>query len=271
MKADLHVHSDISDGSFETVDTIKLAKSQGVTHLGIVNHDTIKGLKEAMTLGRKHRVQVIPGVEISAYDYKRKKKLHILGYNFDLEGSSITKICEPILEARQQNATRQINLLIQHGYTIDPKEIFKLSQNSLIIYKQHIMAELIRRQYTDSIYSELYYSLFKNGGICSGEISYVEATEAIRAIKADGGLAILAHPGQSQAYESVEELVEAGLDGIELMHECHTEEDYSRIKELQQKHDLILTGGSDFHGDYGSTSIKIGDITAPKEFLRYFV
>ncbi len=270
MKADLHVHTDISDGSFDTVDTIKLAKSQGVTHLGIVNHDTIRGLKEAMALGQKHKVQVIPGVEISAYDHKLKKKIHILGYNFDLEGKAIKRLCEPILEARQQNATRQINLLIQHGYTIDPKAIFKLAQNSMIIYKQHIMAELIRQQYTDNIYSELYYSLFKNDGLCAGEISYADAADAVRAIKADGGLAILAHPGQSQVYESVAELVAAGLDGIELIHECHNDEDHRRIKALQQKHGLLLTGGSDFHGEYGSTSIKIGDLTAPEEFLRYF-
>ena len=76
IKADLHIHTDISDGSLSTEEVIKNAKEKGLTHIAITNHDTVKGLKEAVELGKKYNIVVIPGVEISAYDYKRNRKVH---------------------------------------------------------------------------------------------------------------------------------------------------------------------------------------------------
>ena len=82
MKADLHVHSSYSDGS-ETVETVmKLAKERGVTQISFVDHDTVKGLPEVIMLGEKYGIEVIPGIEISAYDFKRDRKVHVLGYNY---------------------------------------------------------------------------------------------------------------------------------------------------------------------------------------------
>ena len=74
IKADLHIHTDISDGSLSTEEVIKKAKEKGLTHIAITNHDTVKGLKEAVELGKKYNIVVIPGVEISAYDYKEIEK-----------------------------------------------------------------------------------------------------------------------------------------------------------------------------------------------------
>ena len=76
IKADLHIHSTMSDGSCSIEEVIQLAKEKGLTHIAITNHDTVKGLKEAIELGKKYGVEVIPGVEISAYDYKRNRKVH---------------------------------------------------------------------------------------------------------------------------------------------------------------------------------------------------
>lgn len=270
MKADLHVHTNISDSSMDIEDTIREAIKQGVTHLGIVNHDTQRGLKEAIELGKKLGVKIIPGVEISAYDYENKRSVHILGYNCDLDGCHVRNICNPILERRQQNSIWQMNQLIEHGYPIDPMNILNLSYNSQVIYKQHIMADLIEKKCTNKIYSDLYRRLFKNGGICDRDIVYADVFESIKAIKADGGIAILAHPGQSNTYSIIDELIQAGLDGIEINHEFHTQKDLEIIRGLNEKYNLILTGGSDFHGKYGSSSIRIGGITSPEEYLHLF-
>ena len=83
MRVDLHIHTTISDSSLSTKDTLLLAKERGLTHVAITNHDTVVGLQEAIELGRQIGVHVIPGIEISAYDFKRQKKTHILGYNFN--------------------------------------------------------------------------------------------------------------------------------------------------------------------------------------------
>lgn len=269
MRADFHVHTDISDGSLGLRETIQVAKENGVTHVAITNHDTIRGLREAIKEGDKKGVIVIPGIEISAYDFINNRKVHILGYNFELEGKNITKLCNPVLERRNENSIWQIDRLKDNGYKINMQNIFRRARNSEVIYKQHIMAELTDSNYTNKIYSDLYKKLFKNGGICSKDIEYVDALEAVKAIKSDNGIAVLAHPGQLDSYGIINKLVAAGLDGIELNHMDHTEEDIKKIKEYSDKYSLILTGGSDFHGEYGSP-IKIGEVTSPNEYIHIF-
>lgn len=269
MKADLHVHTDISDGYYDFKETINLAKLAGVTHLAITNHDTIRGLEGAIALGEKQGITIIPGIEISAFDLQSGKKVHLLGYYFDLHGLNIKKLCDPILERRKINSFWQLESLIIAGFKINLENMHLRSKNSGVIYKQHIMAELVQENFMDDRYKSLYKELFKGKGICAKDIEYVDMIDAVKAIKADNGLAVLAHPGQSDSYDFIEDLVKAGLDGIELNHEDHKVEDHLKIREYSNKYNLILTGGSDFHGPYG-TSINIGDVECPSEYHYVF-
>jgi len=270
MKGDLHVHTSISDGSLNLEETLLLAKRNGVTHLGIVNHDTVKGLKEAIELGNEIGIKVIPGIEISAFDYKNNKKVHILGYNFNLDAENINRLCKPIITQRNANSLWQYKTLLDEGYDIDFELLKEKSKDSEVIYKQHLMSCLIETHYTDKIYSELYRRLFKNGGVCDKDIEYVSAFDAVESIKKDGGLAVLAHPGQLNSYEIIPQLLKKGLDGIESIHPSHSEEDIKRINQIADFSGLILTGGSDFHGAYGEGKIDIGDLESPEEFLQLF-
>ena len=270
MKGDLHVHTNISDSSYSAEETLTMAKANGVTHIGIVNHDTVKGLKDIVALGVKKGIKVIPGVEISAYDFRNNRKVHLLGYNFNLKGTNIRKLCDPILEKRNANSIWQINTLLKEGYEIDNDYISDKSKISGVIYKQHIMDALIDKHYTNKIYSDLYRRLFKNAGICAKDIEYVDVFKALDAIKMDGGIAVIAHPGQLDSYDIIPELVKGGLDGIEIYHHSHNDEDIGRIKIIAEKYGLILTGGTDYHGKYGDNEIKIGEIESPKEFLQVF-
>jgi fructose-1,6-bisphosphatase/inositol monophosphatase family enzyme len=131
-----------------------------------------------------------------------------------------------------------------------------------VLYKQHIMQVLIDAGLTDAINSDLYRSLFKGDGICAREIEYVDVFDALAAIKADGGCAVLAHPGLQESYDLVPALVDAGLDGIELFHEIHAPDDHARVLEIAREHGLVVTGGSDAHGTLGSIH-AIGDFCAP--------
>lgn len=269
MKADLHVHTDISDGSLNLMDTLKLAKQNNITHIAITNHDTVKGLSEAVIMGEQEGIKVIPGIEISAYNFNTSKKVHILGFKFDINGINITKLCGPVLERRNSNSLWQITQLINNGYKINMENILYRARNSGIIYKQHIMAELTDRKYTDEQYGQLYKKLFKNDGICARDIEYVSAENAVRAIKADGGIAVLAHPGQLDSYEIIQSLVKEGLDGIELYHEDHDEEDHRKINEYCDRYGLITTGGSDYHGCYGKIE-SIGQVLSSPKYMYVF-
>lgn len=267
-KADLHVHTDISDGSLDIEGVIKLAKNEGITHLSITNHDTVKGIKEAIEIGKKYGIKVIPGVEMSAYDYKRKRKVHLLAYNFDLEAKNITRLGEDLLMKRNRNGLKQCEIIKELGYNIDLDKIKGYAKNSSVIYKQYIMRELVEKGYTDKMYSSLYKSLFMGDGPCRMDIKYMDVFDAIKAIKADNGIAVVAHPGQKNSYEVIEELVEFGLDGIEKYHPSHKEEDIKKVQELADKYNLITTGGSDFHGEYAK-SRKLGCCLCPKESIKF--
>lgn len=266
MKADLHIHTNISDGSDSIDEVVQLAKIHGIKYLAITNHDTVDGLEEAIEKGRKEGIDILPGVEISAYDYKRNRKVHILGYNFDLKGQNIKSLCEPILERRTTNSLEQIEVLRENNYNISVKEVEEKAKGSSCIYKQHIMAVLIDKGYTTEIYSDLYYKLFKNKGICESQIEYVDAFEALEAIQKDGGKTVLAHPGQLDSYEIMKELWDKGLDGIELYHGSHRAEDHVKILEFATSHALILTGGSDYHGSYGQEN-NFGKISVDLDLI----
>lgn len=269
MKADLHIHTNVSDSSYSIEETVKTALKNGVTHLGIVDHDTVSGVKRALEEGCRYGIQIIPGVEISAFSYEKDKKVHILGYNYRPDAQNITKICSSILEKRTWLSLWQLQQLKDNGYKITIDEVLEKARNSTAVYKQHIMDVLVEKGYAHSIRSKLYYKLFKNDGICNGSIEYIDVFKAVEAVKKDQGLAILAHPGQLDSYDLVGELVEAGLDGIEINHHDHTDRDIQKIHKIRNRYNLLLTGGSDFHGRYG-INIDIGGITAPADYMEYF-
>lgn len=270
MYVDLHVHTNISDGAYGMEKTLKMALESGITHIAITNHDTVEGLAQAVNMGVKLGIEVITGVEISAKDPITGQLVHVLGYNFSLGAKNITELCKPILLKQQARSLWQIDALIKNGYQIDVMKI-KAQRKGHPIYKQHIMEELIANGYTDKIYSDLYKTLFKNQGICVKQDMncYPDATQAVKAIRADGGIAVLAHPGSQNSLPMLKKLVAAGLNGIELQHSKNNVEIQKKIIELAKYYGLILTGGSDFHGKYDTVQ-EFGEYLCNAEEFRRF-
>ncbi|ARJ40428.1 phosphatase [Sporosarcina ureae] len=265
MKADLHVHSHYSDGSDSVSTVFQKAVQAGLTHISFVDHDTVAGWEEIRTASKEFGIMALPGVEISAYDFRRQRKVHVLGYNYDSDAVHIQSICQPLLERRHAHSLWQIEQIIKAGYLLDKDRILESAKSSGTIYKQHIMKELTEDPFTSVAYQQLYKELFKGQGIASGDIEYIDVYDAVEAIKADSGLAVIAHPGQLDSYDLIPELVEAGLDGIERHHFDHTAEDRRRVEELAEQYHLLMTGGSDFHGAFGK-EIEVGDIVSPSNF-----
>jgi phosphoribosyl 1,2-cyclic phosphate 1,2-diphosphodiesterase len=267
MLGDLHVHTTRSDGSYSPEEAVREAKRRGLSYLGITDHDTTEGLGEAVALGEELGVAVIPGVEVSAYDYARKRKAHLLGYRYSTPAASIEKLCGPISTARDELTRRQIATLAASGFPISVEDAIAAaggtSGGDPRLYKQHVMAALTAKGAADGVRGKVYRELFGPGGLCHEEIAYADAFEALRAIHEDGGIAVLAHPGQFDSWELLEELLEAGLDGIELYHETHSLVDHRKVLgAARSRPGILLTGGSDDHGSFGSTN-PMGDIRAP--------
>jgi fructose-1,6-bisphosphatase/inositol monophosphatase family enzyme/predicted metal-dependent phosphoesterase TrpH len=260
---DLHVHTSRSDGSYSPKEAVLLAKERGLDYIGIVDHDTTEGLEEAIGLGLRLGVAVVRGIEISAYDFKRGRKAHLLGYNFDPKAEHLRSLCDPLLAARDRRTREQVATLAAAGYPISIEEVEAAAKGAATLYKQHAMSVLVRKGSADSLYGAEYRKLFGPGGICAGDIRYADAFDALRAIHEDGGVAVLAHPGQLDSWELLDELLLANLDGVELYHESHALADHEKVlARVRSWPGLILTGGSDDHGSFGSVN-AMGDIRAP--------
>ncbi|SFL70832.1 hypothetical protein SAMN04487943_103212 [Gracilibacillus orientalis] len=270
MKADLHVHSYYSDGSNSVEELMKQAVKEGVTHMSIVDHDTVARWTEIQALGKKYGVDVIPGIEISAYDYKRDRKVHVLGYHYRTDAPHIHELCAPLLKRRHENSLWQIEQIRSLDYGIDQDEIAQTAKPSQAIYKQHIMDHITTEPYTSEDYKKVYRALFKGDGVANRDIAYVDVFDAVKAIVLDGGIAVVAHPGQLNSYDLIPELVDIGLGGIELAHPDHTKADHQRVIELANQYNLLKTGGTDYHGEYG-IEIGIGDLTTPEIPADHFV
>lgn len=261
-KADLHIHSTHSDGSLTSREILAQAREAGLDCLAFTEHDSTRFTAENVALGREYGVRVVPGVEISAYDYAVGKSAHILGYHFR-QSAHIDALCAPVLRQRNENNLKRMEILKKLGFRIDEEAIKRLAADSGCIYKQHILAYLCATEQTDRIYGEVHRTLFQNGGPCDLKIAYADVHTAVRAIRADGGTAVLAHPNQQKNLYLVPELVSDGLSGIEMAHPANNMPSRTRIKRMCEQFQLICTGGSDFHGAYGAVDVKIGEYTAP--------
>ena len=256
IKADMHIHSTVSDGSCTMEEIVEMAERRGLDSIVFTEHDTLSHMKK---LPESRSVKVAAGLEISAFDYEKNLRVHVLGYGIK-EPEKVEKFVHPTLEARHANSMKQIHILNQNGWEIDAEQMKKA--DGKYIYKQHIMDYLVSHGKVEELFGTFYYSVFKNGGICHFDIEYADPLEAVRVIKDAGGYAVLAHSGQQQNFELIPSLAAAGLDGLELNHHANSVRDKLIIREYADKYKLFLTGGSDFHGRYEAGSPAVGDYLA---------
>ena len=258
MKADLHIHSTVSDGSDPIEQIIIAARNKGLDAIAITDHDTMSHMTQ---IPADVDIQVIGGVEISAVHRKTNTRAHMLGYDIQ-KPEIITALTESLLVARNKNSEEQAEVLRRHGYHID---IDKLARaDGKYLYKQHIMDWLVTTGQAPDMFGDFYQKTFKRGGICAFDIEYVDVFEAVKSIKGAGGLAVLAHPGQQQNFWLIPELVRLGLDGLEMNHHTHNEKDRETIRDYAKQYNLFLTGGSDYHGKYEPQPFGIGDLLSEK-------
>ncbi len=265
-KVDLHCHTKASDNTLSIREVILAAKAAGISHLAITDHDTTLGLEEAMVLGLQHHVHIIPGIEISAYDYKRNRRAHILGYFITPDHPALAELCNPIVDQRHQASVEMVQKLNVAGYKVTWEQVLRYAEGGSAVYKQHIMHALMDSGYCEELFGTLYRKLFsRNGeggqpGLAYIPLVYADAVAAIRAIREAGGVAVLAHPGQLHNYEAIAEWVEAGLEGIEVHHPSHDGAEVEKARSYAERYHLVMTGGSDFHGGYGNPAYPLGSV-----------
>lgn len=263
IKTELHCHTNISDGSYSFEQLAEAALKEDIRVLAVTNHDTTQGLALMAEQGGSLGLEIIPAIEISACDRERKTKVHILGYFIEPGHPALERLCAPMIAKRHETSRLMVERLAEAGYRITWDQVQRYALGGTGVYKQHIMHALIDEGYAVSIYGELYKKLFAKGqngeaGIAHIPLEYLHARDAIDAILQAGGVPVLAHPGQYGNFDYIRDLVGMGLQGIEVWHPLHDQEDEERAKEYARRYDLVMTGGSDFHGFYGEKEVLLG-------------
>lgn len=267
MKGDLHCHTKLSDGSLGIEDIIVQAKRTGVEFLSITDHDTLSSSSRAAVLGERYGVHVIPGVELSAWDKVRNEKVHILCYS-PQKPDRLEGLCLKSCSIRKQSSLEMIEKVMKI-FPITIENVLKYSSGSKSIFKQHIIHALIDYGYTTEFYGELNNELFNlANGSCLVEREYPDVNFVLDLIHSARGIAVMAHPIQYNNLELLDELAKSGkLDGVEAFHYTANEDDQKNILEIAKRYNLIVTGGSDFHGLYNAKATHIGSNTTDKENL----
>lgn len=273
MKADLHCHTTISDGSLGISDIIKQADRDDVRYLAITDHDSLASLSRSAVLGKRYNVTVIPAAEFSAFDSARGRKVHILCYMPE-KPDRLEGLCLRTSEGRMKLG-KSIAMRVLEKYPITLESILRYSAGSKAIYKCHIMHALMDYGYTTNLYGDVYDEIFDaKNGLCASQVRqeadfYPDVRFVTTLIKASGGISVMAHPKVYDSMDLLEELAaEGAIDGAEVWHSSADETFRDQVTELAEQYGLITTGGSDFHGFYNHYAIQIGSNPTPEGELE---
>jgi len=254
-KADLHLHTNYSDGVLSPSKLIDLAKKNDLSVISITDHDNVNGIEEAIEYGNSVGIQVIPGVEISA-DID-DNEIHILGYFIDHKNPEFLDFLKNSRQMRIERNEKIVNKLNDLGSKINFDDILKKVGSQTSLGRPHIAMEL----YDEGFVKTYYEAFFKYIG--DDKTAYVrksnpDAKEVIEMISKCKGLSFIAHPGKYIRDEKLLKLTEHGLDGIEVVHPSHDKESMAYFNKIISEKFLLSSGGSDFHGGIKNDSSCLG-------------
>lgn len=247
---DLHTHSTCSDGTLTPDKLVKKAAEIGLAAVALTDHDTIAGLPEAMAAGQKYGIEVITGIEFSVTS---DTELHMLGLNFSLDCPAINAVIDKVMVENRIIRNREVlKRLSEIGIDITEEEV-NCEATSPIIGRSQIARVMLRKGYVSSV-REAFDRYLAFGKPAFVPRKSLTPEKAISVIHESGGKAFLAHLNQTNKTDEeldtlLTELKAMGLDGIEGYYTEYDEDMSRRYRKMAADLGLLLSGGSDFHGD----------------------
>lgn len=248
---DLHTHSTASDGTYTPTQLIDYAHEKGLAAIALTDHDTTKGLEEAMEAGKKYDdLEVVPGIEFST-DYEGKD-IHIVGLYMHYEDPEVQKRLQEFVDSRIMRNRKMCRLLTEHGVPMDFDELQAAFPDS-VITRAHYAAYMLEKGYIKSR-QEAFDRYIGDNCECFVPREKITPVMAVKMVLDAGGVPILAHPilygmSDDRLRKLVAQLKEVGLVGIEAIYTTYTAADERQIRAIAADYDLLISGGSDFHGD----------------------
>lgn len=256
-KVDLHVHTTFSDGNLSPWEVVEKGYNKKLQALGITDHDTMQGISGAQTAGRKFGIEIIPGFEFST-DYEGNE-LHILGYYCKQDNINLIEMLNTVKSSRFDRMVAMVEKIKKLGLKIDLSDILNTVKGD-IFGRPHLAAVLCQKGYCKSS-REAFERYIGKGCPAYVERFKVNTFEGIDMIVRAGGIPVLAHPGIYGADEMIPSLKNGGLSGIEVFHPDHDLDAIFRYKKIASDYNLIITGGSDFHGEEIGSASQLGNVT----------
>ena len=262
-RADLHIHSNASDGSEKPADLVKRAAKLGLAAIALTDHDSLQGIEEACRTAEEVGIELIPGVELTAYVPAENRdgqvEVHVLGLFVDPHAERLTAELERLRRIRVERVKKISRKLRECGFDIEAKDILERAMDGAV-GRQHVAQEMVDRGICDNL-REAFNKYIGMDGPAYVPKEELTPRQAIDLIDEAGGVSVFAHPGVSEeSPRLIREMVDEGLDGVEVHYPTHSASQKKQYMDLAEELDLVVSGGSDFHGE-SKPEIEIGQET----------
>ena len=281
MRIDLHIHSTASDGTLSPLEILTLAQDLNIAAISITDHDTLDGSKDVLSFGIPPSVKFLTGVEISSEpppSFSCAGSFHILGYAVDVDHPDLNHTLSMLRDSRKRRNPQILELLSHLGIEITLEEVRNLAGDSQL-GRPHIAQFMVEKGYVPSI-DAAFDEYLGNGKPAYVDRFRFECEKTIKAILNAGGIPVLAHPlllgikKDDILKDLIAALTEMGLRGIEVYYPEHTKNLIAYYSRLASHFNLLITGGTDFHGDI-KPEIKMGvgkgDFLVPYELYEKLI
>ncbi|MFO1487068.1 MAG: PHP domain-containing protein [Verrucomicrobiota bacterium] len=263
MFADLHLHTNFSDGTFTPEELVAHAAQHKLSAIALTDHDTVEGCPRAAAACAAANLQFIPGSELTAE--QADNEIHILGYFLDVQNERLLSETAKFQAIRQNRIREMVARLNEIHVPLDVEEVFALA-NCRAPGRPHVARALVKAGLVESL-DEAFERFLKKNRPAWVPKSKISAQDAIELIHHSGGLAVMAHPGLNRTDEIIPDLVDAGLDGIECFHTKHPKATSEHYLQMARRFGLLVTGGSDCHGLNKGRPL-VGSVRLPFHYLE---
>jgi len=243
--ADLHTHTNSSDGVLSPSELLSKAIGLKISHISITDHDNVDGYLNAIESNFKDQIKILPGIELSCFE--NEKEYHLLGYGFDVENKALKKHILKLRQAREERARNMRDKLANLGVNINFDDILEIAGDAPIT-RPHIAKAITSAGYTENSYEAFTKYIGDGAPAYEPKINF-PVSEGIKLLHNAGGIAVIAHPANNIDEGTLHSFIKNGLDGIEVFHPMHNNPTRSYYKSIAKKYNLLQTGGSDFHGN----------------------
>ena len=264
---DLHTHTTASDGSLAPAALIDAARAAGLRVISITDHDTTAGFETVMDTAARAGVELVPGIEISAVGDGRD--VHVLGYFIDPSSSTLRAFLARQRADRVRRVEEMTRRLAALGCPISRDAMLETVASGRSVGRPQIAAALVDAGYVQTR-DEAFERFLEQGGPAYVPRQGVAPEEVVAIVHAAGGLASLAHPGVTRRDDRIAALAAAGLDALEARHSDHDAATEQRYRRVARDLGLLVTGGSDFHGEGGHRVARLGLVSIADEDYAAF-